>query len=136
MERRSISLLVSVGILCIFGFRSLVALPSVFLPHGHGQLAESAHSGEIAGAFLAVILTFGFAWGQWRTKGKWGLIVCVFAALTLAVQSILMFFAVNSGHVEATSSGLIKFGLFTLLADLALAISSLVSYLNRSGHAA
>lgn len=131
MTRNSAPLLVSVAILCVFGVRSLIGLPSAFVVHDHGTLTQSAYVGGVIGALTGIFVCFALAYGQWRSGGRWGLGIGIFALVLVAMQSFLMFLAVGSGRVALDAAVVAKFVIFTVAGGLGLAVSSFVSYRRR-----
>ena len=126
-----IPLITSIVILVVFGLRSAIGLPAAFRLYDYGELSEAARLGSIAGAFTSVFLLLGLAYGQWRTRGRFGLFIGIFAGIVFVAQSFLMYLAVSSGRVPLSGAVLIKFSVFTVIGVLGLAVSSLIAYAQR-----
>jgi hypothetical protein len=132
MARLSAPLVVSVAILCVFGIRSLIGLPMAFVVHDYGEFTQSAHIGGVIGALTGIFLCFALAYGHWRSRGRWGLGIGIFAVVLVIMQSFLMYLAVSSGRVALDTTAIAKFIFFTLVGGLGLAVSSFISYRQRS----
>jgi hypothetical protein len=131
MTSRSPFLITSIAILCIFGVRSLIGLPSAFVSSDYGEFTQAVRIGNIGGALLSVLTSFGLAYAQWRTRGKWGLGIGIFAIVIFVMQCFLMYLAVSSGRVSLGTFVVVKFVVFTVMGVLVLAVSSFVSFAQR-----
>jgi len=131
MKSRSPFLIISIGILCVFGLRSAIGLLTAFVSHDYGEFTQAARIGGIIGAFTAVLVCFGLAYAQWSTRGKRGLGIAIFSILIFVMQSFLMYLAVSSGRVSLNTFVVVRFIIFTVIGVLALGISSFISYSQR-----
>jgi hypothetical protein len=131
MKSRSPFLIISIGILCVFGLRSASGLFTAFVPHDYGEFTQAARIGGIIGTFTAVLVYFGLAYAQWSTRGKWGLGIAIFSSLLFVMQSFLTYLAVSSGRVSLSTFVVVRFIIFTVIGALALGISSFISYSQR-----
>lgn len=88
--------------------------------------------GNIVGAITAILLWFGLAFAQWKTRGGWSLGIGVFSIVTLAVQSFLFYLAISSGRVAADLVVVLRFVCFSVVTHLVEAVCCWFLYATRS----
>lgn len=129
MKIRPIALAVSVAVPALFGARNLLGIPAELAAIDHSAPLDPFRLGAILGVATSSFFWFTLAFGQWRTRGQWGIAVAIAGFISIVAQSALFYLAVSSGRVAPTPGVIAHFALFAALPSWALVGAGFLTHL-------
>lgn len=131
MRLHSLALAVSLAIPAVFAVRSLLALPDAIAALDYDAPFDAYRWGAICGVIASTIFWLALAYGQWRTRGGWGIALGLLGLVSFAAQTALLYLALQSGRVAPSTDVFVAFALRNALPAWVLVGAGFLAYLKR-----